>query len=266
MRVEGIEFVELSPGYFRMGPEDLARADLLGSLCALFGLPWGDQPEKTDPPVVRWQEIEAPFWIADAEITNGQFEKFDRDHKRTVATPTIEHPVIGISPPQAEAFCDWLTSRSSDCFRLPTEAEWEYACRAGTRSRYSFGDEPELLVEFGSCELNAVIVQRGTALATTTIRSHRPNAWGLYDMHGSAWECCAGSHVGKFSGGFTGGPFLVFEYEGSVLRGGGFESSAEGCRASSRTVVPDPGGPGHSQILPWATGFRPVLSMDECDR
>ena len=94
------------------------------------------------------------------------------------------HPVVNVSWNDALAFCRWLSRKEERAYRLPTEAEWEYTCRAGTSSRYYVGDtlSPEQ-ANFGK--------SRGSPVP---VGSYQPNAFGLYDMHGNVWEFCSDWH------------------------------------------------------------------------
>ena len=93
----------------------------------------------------------------------------------------IDHPVVRISWNDADAFCKWLSKEEGKTYRLPTEAEWEYACRAGTSTAYSFGDDRAELAEHAWFDQSE----------THPVGKKKPNAWGLYDMHGNAEEWCA---------------------------------------------------------------------------
>ena len=129
----------------------------------------------------------------------------------------MDHPVIYVSWNDANAFCKWLSEKENKTYRLPTEAEWEYACRAGSNSRYSFGNDPEELVRYGNVadqdrrkgSEDPVIASFKDGKMTDTqipfpflsrrdgykwtapIGKYRPNAFGLYDMHGNVWEWCS---------------------------------------------------------------------------
>ena len=117
---------------------------------------------------------------------------------------TDRHPVILISWKDAEAFCRWLSARERKTYRLPTEAEWEYAARAGSRTAYWTGDSKETLR--GAANIGDASLRRAMPAAkwtadwddgfpfTAPAGSYRPNAFGLYDMIGNAWEWCSDRH------------------------------------------------------------------------
>jgi formylglycine-generating enzyme required for sulfatase activity len=114
---------------------------------------------------------------------------------------TDEHPVVDVSWNDAVAFCKWLSKKEGRTYRLPTEAEWEFACRAGTTTRYYSGDDPETLAKVGnvadatfkakSPDTKYTIKASDGYPFTSPVGSFRPNALGLYDMHGNAWQWCA---------------------------------------------------------------------------
>ena len=102
---------------------------------------------------------------------------------------TDRHPVVNVSWNDAIQFCQWLSKKEGKTYRLPTEAEWEYACRAGTTTRFSFGDDPANMADFGNFA-DPRGKPPGTVL-TTEVGSLKPNAWGLFDMHGNVLEWCS---------------------------------------------------------------------------
>ena len=119
------------------------------------------------------------------------------------------HPVVNVTWNDAVAMADWLSRTEGHVYRLPTEAEWEYAARAGTRTRYHSGDDPESLLKVANV-FDADAAQNwkkwaGYALAghdghafTAPVGSYAPNAFGLYDMHGNAWEWTADWHDDRY--------------------------------------------------------------------
>jgi formylglycine-generating enzyme required for sulfatase activity len=128
------------------------------------------------------------------EVTVGQFRRFVNDIKYVVGDDgwqnpgfeqTDDHPVASVSWRNAVDFCTWLSRREGKTYRLPTEAEWEYGCRAGrVGTRYGFGNnEDGALGSYGWYGGNA-------SRRTHPVAQLNPNAWGLYDMHGNVWEWC----------------------------------------------------------------------------
>jgi formylglycine-generating enzyme required for sulfatase activity len=127
------------------------------------------------------------------------------------------HPAISVSLEGAEAFCAWLSAKTGRRYRLPTEAEWERACRAGSRGAWCCGDD--------AADLDHYAWHAGNAGGTThPVGEKRANALGLYDVHGNAAEWCLAAGGGKTRG---------------VVRGGSYKDGADGVRADAR-VEPSP--------------------------
>jgi formylglycine-generating enzyme required for sulfatase activity len=144
----------------------------------------------------------------------------------------------------AVAFCEWLSRKEGKTYRLPTEAQWEYACRAGTTTRYYSGDDAETLAQVGNVADGTAkakfpawktIQARDGYVFTSPVGSFRANAFGLYDMHGNAWQWCydwydssyyAKSPVDDPTGAESG--------SNRVLRGGGWDRYAGHCRSANR--------------------------------
>jgi len=121
---------------------------------------------------------------------------------------TDEHPVVAVSWEDAQAFCRWLSEKEGARYRLPTEAEWEYACRAGATTWFSFGDTFREKIHRHANVANVELDRKQPGLATSQwlldvdrepsdghaftapVGSYRPNTWGLYDLHGNVWEWC----------------------------------------------------------------------------
>lgn len=149
--------------------------------------------------------------------------------------PEDRHENLGFDVPvrrvrfhDAKAYCEWKSQREGKTFRLPTEAEWEYACRAGSTGNYCFGDDETLLGEYAWYTENSEGV-------THDVGTKKPNAWGLYDMHGNVWEWCSDWYSDTYDNTPTDGTAYNNPSEkGRVLRGGSWNASAENSRCSSR--------------------------------
>ncbi len=138
-------------------------------------------------------EITRPFYLGATEVTVGQFRQFVDEEAYQVGDgrwrnprfdQTDQHPVVFVSWNNAVDFCKWLSAKEGKEYRLPTEAEWEYSCRAGKAgSRYGFGDDDAQLKDYAWFDQNS-------GGGTHPVGKKKPNAWGLYDMHGNAWEWC----------------------------------------------------------------------------
>ena len=134
-----------------------------------------------------------------------------------------EQPVVGVSWEEARAYCEWAGGR------LPTEAEWEYACRAGTTTEYSFGDDAELLEEYAWFDKNS-------GGQTQPVGAKKPNPWGLHDMHGNVWEWCADWYDnGYYARSPAEDPPGAASGSCRVIRGGGWWFDASYCRAVFRS-------------------------------
>ena len=157
-------------------------------------------------------------------------------------------PVRRVRWTDAIAYTNWKSEREGRKFRLPTEAEWEYACREGSESTFCFGDDENQLEEYAWYAKSA----KGH---THDVGSKKPNAWGLYDMHGNIWEWC----LDRFAEDYTNTPtdgsaYGVANDKGRVLRGGSFNADAQKCSCSSRINL---GSGGKNYFV----GFRVVIEL-----
>ena len=144
-----------------------------------------------------------------------------------------------ISWDDATAFCKALAKKTGKPVRLPTEAEWEYACRGGTTTRYSFGDDDAKLGDYAWYDKNAWDVGEKYA---HRVGQKKPNPWGLHDMHGNVYEWCSDWYDEKYysASGSAMDPTGPSTGKGRVLRGGSFSFDDCSCRSADRTWS-DPG-------------------------
>jgi len=264
--IEGVEFAELKPGYFRMGSHfHCERGDLLGRVSAVFGFSWGNHPfhARFECPT-RWVEIDYNFWIARTEVTNEQYERcehykrFASDQVRSDYSPGDRHPKVEAMWWDAKAYCAWLSEKTGWSLRLPSEAEWEYACRAGNPGKYCFGDNADLLSEYawhydGEGDNDG----RGGAQEVAT---RRPNAWGLHDLHGNAAEWCQDTeHRGYEDAPTDGSAWTTGGKYGErfrILRGGDWGDDPIYYRSSWRACDTP-------ETEHYGYGFRPVFTLEE---
>ncbi len=237
LMVEGVEFVEIGPGCFLMGTDKRTKGgDWLGQLCERLGLPWGERPEPSWEMPEHWVEFSHGFWIARTEVSNQHYEGIARQSTRNVFAPGDRNPVIGLSGEEAEAFCTALSELAGLPVRLPSSSEWECACRAGTRTTFSFGDDEDDLQHYGWFLGNSGRVAHD-------VGTRQPNHWGLYDLHGNVWEWCADDIRERRAYEISpadGTAWKLSEDHGPqdfrprrVVRGGGFGYSAAACRSAS---------------------------------
>src|SRR5262249_25519430 len=129
-----------------------------------------------------------PFLLGVHEVTNAQYEQFDPEHKKLRGKDGVsnrdDEPVTFVTWQQAADFCAWLSKKEGKPYRLPTEAEWEYACRAGTTPPYWTGDT--LTAE----QANLGLGKEGRLQTTMPVGSYPANAWGLHEVHGNVAEWC----------------------------------------------------------------------------
>jgi formylglycine-generating enzyme len=227
----GMKLVLIPAGEFMMGSGESAE-----DTAAFFNKTYGEkfltaEYFKNEHPQ-HGVRITRPFCLGTYHVTRGQFRQFvvDTRYKTDAENgekpgaygwdpvgkdfefnekyswrnagfeQTDEHPVVNVSWNDAVAFCKWLSKKEGKTYRLPTEAEWEYACRAGTTTRYYSGDDPETLAKVGNVidatakakfpDWNWAIKASDGYVFTAPVGKFKPNAFGLYDMHGNAWQWC----------------------------------------------------------------------------
>jgi formylglycine-generating enzyme required for sulfatase activity len=226
-----------------------------------MGSPKSERGHKDDEAPVHEVKID-PFWMEKHEVTWDEYELWGSDLERqrralnkvpsteldkpsdAVARPTHAYgdmsfgmgkdgyPAICMTQFAAKVYCRWLSAKTGHYYRLPTEAEWEYACRAGTTTAYSYGDNPDKLGDYAWYTGNSDDKYH-------KVGQKKPNAWGLYDMHGNVSEWT----VDQYNKGFyssSAGKMMTnplepgrTEYD-RVVRGGSWDDDPERCRSAVR--------------------------------
>ncbi len=198
----GMKLALIPPGSFLMGSPDNEsfRGNIEGPICEVrITRPYamGVYPvtvgQFKDFVKEQGYRTEAESSGLGALVLHG--EKWEMDANANWRNPGFEqldnHPVVCVTWNDAKAFCEWLSKKEQKKYTLPTEAQWEYACRAGTQTRFFFGDDEQELFNFVWYEANS---QR----KTHPVGEKKPNAWGLSDMHGNVWQWAADWHSGSY--------------------------------------------------------------------
>jgi formylglycine-generating enzyme required for sulfatase activity len=193
-----MKLVLIRPGRFMMGSPDSEQG--------------GDSRESPQHEVV----ITKPFYIGVTEVTQAQYEAVMGRNPSKFKGPT--NPVDSVIWDEAVEFCRKLSEKTGETIRLPTEAEWEYACRAGRQTRFSFGDSDSALGDYAWYGGNSGDTE-GVQYSTHPVGQKKPNAWGLYDMHGNVYEWCA-DRYGPYSSGSSTDPQGAGSGGTRVVRGG----------------------------------------------
>jgi formylglycine-generating enzyme required for sulfatase activity len=284
-----MELVLIPAGRFSMG--STKTVDELMNVFPYAKKEWFDLERPVHP-----VSISQPFYLGKYEVTKGQFKKFVEDigyktdaekdgkggqgytgnkdnavEQRPGFTwrdwgvdQSDESPVVNVSHNDAVAFCEWLSKKEGKNYRLPTEAEWEYACRAGTTGLYYNGDDPESLTKIANvwdaaakdkipAITNSLTSSDGWAF-TSPVGRFAANNFGLYDMIGNAWEWCSDWYdAGYYSKSPDHDPTGPNSGSYRAARGGGWLARAVFCGAARR-------GKGTPGSRLFDVGFRVALS------
>ena len=208
----------------------------------MMGSPSGEANRSGEEPQHE-VTISKPFYMGVTEVTQAQYEAVMGTNPSNFKGAT--NPVETVSWNDAAEFCKKLSEKTGKTLRLPTEAEWEYACRAGTKTAFSFGDADTGLGDYAWFNGNNGNTPR-------PVGQKKPNPWGLYDMHGNVWEWCA-DWYGDYPKGAATDPQGPASGTYRVLRGGAWFISPDFCRSAYRFInYPD---------IRSSIGFRVVVSV-----
>lgn len=222
----GLRFARIPAGHFQMGSAE------------------GQENERP----VREVAINDAFYMSVHEVTQRQWEMLMDENPSRFPDPF--HPVEQVSWEDVQRFLETLNEREEGArYRLPTEAEWEYAARAGSRTSYHFGDDRDELGEY------AWFIQNAGG-HTYPIKRKKPNAFGLHDMHGNVWEWTQDYyHPTYYRWGASADPQGPDQGRGYVIRGGGWADGAVDLRAANRGWAPP-------DFTKEVLGFRLVREID----
>ena len=204
----GMEFVKIPAGEFMMGS------------------PSNEEGRDDDEGPQHRVRITKPFYVGVTEVTQAQYQAVMG--KNPSHFKGAKNPVEKVSWSDCVEFCNRLSRKTGQSVRLPTEAEWEYACRAGTTGRFYFGDNDSGLGEYAWYTNNS-------GSKTHPVGGKKPNAFGLYDMHGNVWEWCADWYdSGYYEQSPTDDPQGLRGGKTRVLRGGSWSDGPRLCRSARR--------------------------------
>ncbi len=300
----GMRLVRIPAGDFEMGSEESREA-------VLRAFPYCDPIWLNSEHPRHSVRITKEFYIGQHEVTLAQFQTFCKhaayqceaetdgklkwgydERRRLVELPGLrpwapgfdirpDHPVVYVTWNDANAFCGWLSAMEKRTYRLPTEAEWEYVCRAGTTTRYSCGNDPEQTIRYGNVADQDIARlfdnpkittwQDGKYVDTATpfpylqghdgsawtspVGRYLPNAFGVCDMHGNVWEWCADWYADDYyANSPRSDPKGPATGTTRVARGGGFHYLPVRLRSAARNHA-DPAGRGYHG------GFRVVRDL-----
>jgi len=242
----GMEFVEIPAGTFEMGSPP-------------------DEKYRDDDESLHKVTISKPFYMQTTEVTQGQWKAVMGSDPSASDWCGDTCPVERVSWVDCQNFINKLNKMKMGRYRLPTEAEWEYACRAGTTTPYWFGKNLDCTeAMFGnntfkglqSC-VDYAEKHNWRTDSPAPIKSFPPNAWGLYDMHGNVWEWCQ-DWYGKYESGPVTDPTGPSNGHKRVRRGGSFFKYPWYLRSANRNIA-------HPQSRYHTTGFR-LVKEDEASK
>jgi formylglycine-generating enzyme required for sulfatase activity len=239
----GMKLLRIEPGSFQMG-QDGAQHDFRFSRSP-ERVDAGDYDEKP----VHQVRISRPFFLSATEVTNKQYEQFDPQHRKYRGRQGLstgdDDAVIFVSWYDAAAFCQWISKKEGRPYRLPTEAEWEYACRAGSTTLYSTGDrlppgfqkwigDPRKAYYFQNYKSAQLPPEYGDK-KTLRVAETGANPWGLFDMHGNAEEWVF-DWYGPYEAGSQTDPVGRVAGDFKVARGGAHSMHPVLLRSANRSA------------------------------
>jgi len=219
----GMTFVWIKPGKFLMGSPE-------------------DEPGREDNEQQHEVVLTKGYYMQTTEVTQGQWKSVMGENPSYFKNCGDNCPVESVSWEDVQIFIERINKKAdSYIYRLPTEAEWEYAARAGTITSYSFGNDSNQLSKYGNfCDSNCTYSHKDSNQNdqyedTAPVKSYSPNAWGLYDMHGNVYEWCS-DWYGDYPTNRVIDPLGAQSGDSRLLRGGSWNNFARNCRSALRIM------------------------------
>ncbi len=237
-----MEFVQIPAGDFMMGSPQ-------------------HEPHRSELEVQHKVIISQPFYMQTTEVTLKQWRALMGRKFFGRRKGTANHPVTKVSWYDCQDFIAKLNALNEGVYRLPTEAEWEYACRAGTATAYSWGEKADCsramyannAMKAREC-VDYVKSRHKAVNQAAPVKSYPPNAWGLYDMHGNVWEWCLDCYAEDYNLNDNKDPKGAGIGMAHARRGGSWYKYGYACRSANRAY-------GHAAAKYKTTGFRVVREV-----
>jgi formylglycine-generating enzyme required for sulfatase activity len=234
-------FTEILPGNIKLEMIKIPAGSFLMGSADNDGSAYDDEKPQHR---VNLQE----FYLGKYPVTQEQYQAI-MGNNPSYCGNNPKNPVEQVSWNDAQEFCQKLNQKTGKKYRLPSEAEWEYACRAGTQTRYYFGDDEKQLGEYAWFSENS-------GSKSHPVGQKKPNNWGLYDMSGNVWEWCEDAWHKNYENAPTDGTAWNENHsvtKDRVLRGGSWVNGPGNCRSAFRSLSVNR----HSDL-----GFRVVSPQD----
>ncbi len=253
---DNLDFVPMEEAVWREPITGMEFVRVAGD-CFQMGSPSGESGRYKDEGPVHEVCVDG-FWMGKYEVTNAQYRRFKSGHNsKDYAGNSLNgnnQPAVYVSWDDAKAFAGWLNRQNGGRykFKLPTEAEWEYAARAGTSTARYWGDDPDDACGYAnvhdqtSKRINKFSWKHHSCddgyAATAPVGRFKPNAFGLYDMLGNVWEWCEDIYdKGAYGKHNRSNPVITSGGSGRVIRGGSWSGGPRDVRSADRDGA-DPGG------------------------
>ena len=238
-----MDFILVQPGSFLMGSPD-------------------NEPHRDSNEILHEMKILKPFYLQATEVTVKQWKTVMGWKLFNRKKGTDNMPVVRVSYYDAQKFIKKLNKLNKGVYRLPTEAEWEYACRAGTSTAYSFGDTIDcskaMFANNSKKQTECIQIFKSRGFEPdrpAPVKSFAPNPWGFYDMHGNVWEWCADPYQDYKSPITEKNGFNPIGEDTRIRRGGSWYKYGWSCRSANRAYA-------NAGAKFQTTGFRLVLEAD----